>query len=47
MRMTAWAAAEQWNRWSRCSMRRAKRGRKHADDLRSVVDAMIQIDQTG
>src|SRR3954470_22037804 len=33
--------------WSRCSNAPGKRGRKHADDLRTVVDAMLYIAQTG
>lgn len=34
------------NCWSRFNAP-GKRGRKHADDLRMVVDAMLQVAQTG
>jgi putative transposase len=38
---------EQWDLLERVFNAPGKRGRKHADDLRSVVDAMLYIAQTG
>jgi transposase len=39
--------ARPWALLERVSNVPGKRGRKHADDLRTVVDAMLYIAQTG
>ncbi|WP_422758757.1 transposase [Paenarthrobacter sp. C1] len=38
---------EQWDLLEPVFNAPGKRGRRHADDLRSVVDAMLYIGQTG
>ncbi|HEX6150373.1 transposase [Nocardioides sp.] len=38
---------EQWERLEPVFNAPGKRGRRHADDLRTVVDAMLYIAQTG
>ena len=38
---------EQWERLEPVFNAAGRRGRKHADDLRRVVDAMLYIAQTG